>query len=170
MDILIVSRSFHLRMENVSDKIIEKIKTLILRSVTFPPLPPARNSCCLWDNRENYCIAGQGTDDNMAHAHCMLDSQGCKHTLRICNTDCFSTATIAALNAPRCHVIRTLPLCLALVVVICSRCVWISFVIDTVLFKRCIKHITCEIRFCEHFCIPQCAVVTVCLQYSPVGS
>jgi len=23
---------------------------------------------------EKYCIAGQATDDNVAHAHCMLDS------------------------------------------------------------------------------------------------
>jgi len=26
----------------------------------------------LWDNMENYVTAGQATDDNMAHAHCML--------------------------------------------------------------------------------------------------
>jgi len=26
----------------------------------------------------------------MAHAHCMLDRQVCKQTLRICNTYCFS--------------------------------------------------------------------------------
>jgi len=30
--------------------------------------------------------AGQATDDNMAHAHCMLDNQGYKHTLRTCNS------------------------------------------------------------------------------------
>jgi hypothetical protein len=24
---------------------------------------------------EKYCRAGQGTDDNMAHAHCVLDSE-----------------------------------------------------------------------------------------------
>ena len=29
----------------------------------------------------------------MAHAHCMLNSQGCKHALTICNIYCFSTAT-----------------------------------------------------------------------------
>ena len=43
-----------------------------------------------------YCTAGQATDDNMAHAHCMLYNKGYKHTLTICNTYCFSTATMAA--------------------------------------------------------------------------
>jgi hypothetical protein len=28
---------------------------------------------------------GQATDDSMAHAHCLLDAKGHKHTLRICN-------------------------------------------------------------------------------------
>jgi hypothetical protein len=29
---------------------------------------------------EKYCIARQATDDNMAQAHCMLDTLGYKHT------------------------------------------------------------------------------------------
>jgi len=33
-----------------------------------------RKSCSLWDNVGKYCRAGQATDDNMAHAHCMLDT------------------------------------------------------------------------------------------------
>ena len=33
-----------------------------------------RKSCRLWDSVEKYCRAGQATDDNMAHAHCMLDT------------------------------------------------------------------------------------------------
>jgi hypothetical protein len=45
---------------------------------------------------EKYCRAGQATDDNTAHAHCILDNLGYKHTLRICNTYCFSTATLVA--------------------------------------------------------------------------
>jgi len=32
----------------------------------------------------------------MAHAHCMLDTQGYKHTLRIRNIYCFSTAKVVA--------------------------------------------------------------------------
>jgi len=27
---------------------------------------------------EKYCTVGQATDDNMAHAHCMLNTQGYK--------------------------------------------------------------------------------------------
>jgi len=50
-------------------KVVEKIKTHILGSVTF-----FRKSCRLWDNVEKYSRAGQATDDNMAHAHCMLDT------------------------------------------------------------------------------------------------
>ena len=44
-----------------------------------------RNSCRLWGNVEKYCRAGQATNDNMAHAHCILDTKGYRHTLRICN-------------------------------------------------------------------------------------
>jgi len=36
-----------------------------------------------------YCIARQAIVENMAHAHCMLDKYGYKHTLIICNTYCF---------------------------------------------------------------------------------
>jgi hypothetical protein len=42
------------------------------------------------------CRAGKATDDNMTHAHCMLDTWGYKHTLRICKTYWFSTATMFA--------------------------------------------------------------------------
>jgi len=72
-------------------KFVEKIKTHILCSVTF-----FWKSYRLWDNVEKYCRAGQVTDDNMAHAHFILDTQGYKHTLIICNTYCFSAATMVA--------------------------------------------------------------------------
>jgi hypothetical protein len=40
---------------------------------------------------EKYCRAGQATDDNMAHARCMAGCQILqKHTLRICDTCCFT--------------------------------------------------------------------------------
>ena len=45
---------------------------------------------------EKCCRTGQATDDNMAHAHCMLDTQGYKHTLTICDSNCFSTAKMVA--------------------------------------------------------------------------
>jgi hypothetical protein len=48
-------------------KVVEKIKTHILCSVTtFPEIVP------LIRKVEKYCRAGQVTDDNMAHTHCML--------------------------------------------------------------------------------------------------
>jgi len=34
-----------------------------------------RKSSCLLGNVEKHCRAGQATEDNMAHAHCMLDSK-----------------------------------------------------------------------------------------------
>jgi hypothetical protein len=34
---------------------------------------------------KKYCTTGQATDDSMAHAHCMLDTEGYKHTLKLCN-------------------------------------------------------------------------------------
>jgi len=40
-----------------------------------------------------YCRIGQATDDNTAHAHCLLDTEGYAYTLRLCNTYCFSNAT-----------------------------------------------------------------------------
>ena len=47
-----------------------------------------------------YCkiifIAGQATDDNMEHAHCMPDTKGNTYALRMCNTYCFSPAIMVA--------------------------------------------------------------------------
>jgi len=45
---------------------------------------------------EKYSRARQATDYNTAHAYYMLDTQGYKHTLRIRNSYCFSTATMVA--------------------------------------------------------------------------
>jgi hypothetical protein len=57
-------------MRNISDKIVGKIKTHILLSVTL-----------FFENRAvyaimwgKYCRAGQGIDPNMAHEHCILDT------------------------------------------------------------------------------------------------
>jgi len=33
-----------------------------------------RKSCRLWDDVEKHCRARQATNDNMAHAPCMLDT------------------------------------------------------------------------------------------------
>ena len=42
---------------------------------------------------EEYCRTGQATDD-MAHAHCVLDTKGYKHTLIICNIYCLSIVAV----------------------------------------------------------------------------
>jgi len=46
---------------------------------------------------------------NMAHAHCMLDNLGYKHTLILCNTYCFFHCNNCCKNAPHGYVVRTLP-------------------------------------------------------------
>jgi hypothetical protein len=33
-----------------------------------------KNRALFLDNVQKYCRAGQANDDNMAHAHCMLDT------------------------------------------------------------------------------------------------
>ena len=58
---------FFLEWEMFQTKVVEKIKTHILCSVTF-----SRKSCRLWDTVEKYSTAGQATDGNMAHAYCTL--------------------------------------------------------------------------------------------------
>ena len=67
--LLIISRSVLLTMKTISGKFVQKIKTHIVRSILF-----FFKSCRLWDDVKKYCIAGQATDDNKAHAHCMLDT------------------------------------------------------------------------------------------------
>jgi hypothetical protein len=48
-------------------------------------------------------------DDNMAHAHCMLDTQVYKHTLTVCNNYALSTTTTVARTHHNVNVIPTLP-------------------------------------------------------------
>jgi len=69
--------------------VAEKIKIHNVCSVTF-----SRKSWNLWDNVAKYSTAGQATNDSTAHALCVLDNQGYRHTLRIYKTYCFSTATV----------------------------------------------------------------------------
>jgi len=77
-----VSRSLLLRMRNVSDKscrenqnthfkfnnIFSKIVPCIVRSRT------KATGFFLMAKPGKYCTAGQATDHNMAHAHCILDT------------------------------------------------------------------------------------------------
>jgi hypothetical protein len=67
--VLIVSRSVLLTMRSVSDKSCTENQNTQFILCNF-----SRKSCRLEDNVEKYCGAGQATDDNMAHAHCMVDT------------------------------------------------------------------------------------------------
>jgi hypothetical protein len=69
-----ISTRFFLEREMLQTKVVERIKIHILWSVTF-----FKKSCHLWDDVENYCRAGQTTDDNMVHARCTLVTLGYKH-------------------------------------------------------------------------------------------
>ena len=87
-------------------KVVEKVKTHILCSITF----------FFFENRAVYEImwekcgtAGYTTDDNTARAHCMLDTEGYRHTLRICNIYCFTTATMVKRRRLNVTFIRQLP-------------------------------------------------------------
>ena len=73
---MIIFRSVLLRARNVSDSFVGKITTEILYSKTFY----FRKSSCLQGNVEKYCRSGQAKGDNMAHANCMLDTYGYRHT------------------------------------------------------------------------------------------
>ena len=71
---------FFLKWETFPTKVVENIKAHISCSIIFF----FRKSCRLWDNVEKCSSAGQATDDNMAHANCMLDTGGYEHVLRMC--------------------------------------------------------------------------------------
>jgi hypothetical protein len=56
-----------------------------------------RKSCRLWDYVEKYCRARLAIDENMVHAiACWITKSTHTHTLRVCNTLCFSTANTVA--------------------------------------------------------------------------
>jgi hypothetical protein len=55
-------------------KVVEKIKTHISCSIPF-----LRKWWRLWNNIERCCRAREATDDNMAHAHRMVATQGYKY-------------------------------------------------------------------------------------------
>ena len=76
---------FFLEWEMLRTEFLKKIKTHIPYSITL-----FRKSCLCETVWKKCGRVGQATDDNMAHTHFMLDTQGYKHILRICNTYCFS--------------------------------------------------------------------------------
>jgi len=68
---LLVSCSILLKIRNISYRSCRERQNAqsIFRNF-FPKL----SVYGLWDNMDKYCRAGQTTDNNMAHAHCMLDT------------------------------------------------------------------------------------------------
>ena len=60
---LIISLSILLRMRNVSEKVVKKMKTHFVYIIKY-----------LGDNVEKHWKARHGTHYNMPHAHCVLDS------------------------------------------------------------------------------------------------
>jgi len=59
---------------------------------------------------EDYSRPGKATDDNMAHAQCMLDNWGYKHALRMCNTNCFRMENVVTRAR---HIVTLYVYCLA---------------------------------------------------------
>ena len=55
-----------LEWEMFQTKVLEKIKTFFFFF--------EKKSCRSWYNVETYCRAGWAIDDNVAHAHCMLNT------------------------------------------------------------------------------------------------
>jgi hypothetical protein len=90
-----------LEWEMFHTKVVEKIRTHIFYSAIY-----FRKSCRLWGNVEKYCRAGQATDRRQYDA-CALHARYLRlqiHTLRLCNSHCFS----------RCCFVPTLPVLLTL--------------------------------------------------------
>jgi len=67
--LMTVSRLILMRMRTVTGQIGRKVKThFLFNNFLF------RKLCCLLDNLKSYCRARQATDDDVAHAHGMLDN------------------------------------------------------------------------------------------------
>jgi hypothetical protein len=88
----IISRSVLLKMQNVSHRNCrENRNTYFVFNNFFSKIVPFMRSC-----GKKHCRAKQVSGANMVHAHCMLDTLGYRHTLRICNNYCFLAATMVA--------------------------------------------------------------------------
>ena len=82
---------FFLEWEIFQTKVVEKLKVHIWCTIKF-----FLESCSLWDNVEKYSRDEEPSDNNMEHAHGLLDTCGYKHILGFCNNYCFSIATVVA--------------------------------------------------------------------------
>jgi len=105
-----------------SSWLITEINTQFIFNNVSPP--PQKKLCLLWDNAEKHGWPGQATDDNMAHAHCTLDTKGYKNTLTVRKTYCFSTATMVART--RLSVMYIACLVTVYNVITSTQCFWYS--------------------------------------------
>jgi hypothetical protein len=83
---------FFLEWKMFQTKVVEKIKTHILSSITF-----FRKSCRLWDNVKNIVLRSRSRQYGACALHAGylgLQTHTHKHTLRICYSYCFSAATM----------------------------------------------------------------------------
>jgi hypothetical protein len=106
---LIISRSLLLRMRKCQAKVVDKIKTHFLCSITF-----SRKSCLSWNNEKSYGRKRQKADENKTWSKrvaCWITKATETHSeyitriyylLLFHGNDGYS-------KAPQCYVIRTLP-------------------------------------------------------------
>jgi hypothetical protein len=93
------------KMRNALTNVVEKIKTHILRSITF-----FRESCRLRDNVEKYSRTGRATDCNIIgrmRSACWITKATDTHSEYVILIA--FPGNYGYTNAPRCDVIRTLP-------------------------------------------------------------
>jgi len=96
---LIISRSVLLRMKNISLKICTENQ-----NTQFFPQQLFRTSNNLWNNVGKYYKAKKSTENNMPHAHCVLDFEGYRHILWVCTTYCSSTEKNGCANGAQYYV------------------------------------------------------------------
>jgi hypothetical protein len=125
---------FFLKMRNVLDEVVEKIKTHILCSITF-----LRKSCCLWDNVEK-CGGARGATNDVTLWHIpvacwiskatrtRMDAPGHKHERAHAHRHKYVMVITFPrqkwlANASRCYFIRIFPVLLLLLSVY-FHCVW----------------------------------------------
>jgi hypothetical protein len=133
----IISRSFHLRMRNVSDKIVEKIKTHILYSVTF-----FRMSCFLYEIVwKNIVEAGRPQMTMWCmRITCWTPKATNTHTQVVLYL-LFFHSNNGCTNAPQCYVIRTLPVLLLVCFLPClaAQAVCFTYPISDAMSQRYLR-------------------------------
>jgi hypothetical protein len=143
---MIMSPDFFLEWEMFQTKVVEKIKTHILCSITF-----FRKSCHLWGNVEKFYRARQATDDNVTQCVCFA----CWIT-KATHTHSEYVILIAEgnncyWNVPHCYLICTLPV-LYIFVICWWWLLWLaatcsSFICNT---KLCVDWVYLQfLLYCE---------------------